>query len=188
VTNDCADAIANSDTITRDKEIVFFMDYATTNEYEMQYVEFEQTMTIDHSTVPSDCQVSYKLYVDDGSSNWVEWSALRETMQGEITFPLSTYIHFDRWNAYLSIEISNRDYEQFKTSRFSAGVQFKVVPIVHGSDVQGAANVETTSSFALFKVVFIEAAVAESCMDNALTLMEVTYSNTQRLSIDDYEI
>jgi hypothetical protein len=85
-------------------------------------------MTIESSSdaYTKNCQVSFKLLVDDGTGTYVEWSVLKKALMTEVPL-LSSEIRWDRYSASLSVDISNVDYEFFKATRFQDGsLNFKV--------------------------------------------------------------
>jgi hypothetical protein len=137
------------------KDLAFSTEFAATGEWENKKVEIMSAMTIESTSdaFTKNCQVSYKLYADDGSGNWDEWSVLKNKLIEEVPH-LTSEIHFDRYSAYLSVDISNKDYEHFKATRFTDGtMKFKIKAIVHGSDEDGPE--------ALFQINFIEAAAVD---------------------------
>jgi hypothetical protein len=114
------------------------------------------------------CGISYKLFVDNGSGTFVEWNVLEKTLQDEVSFSLTSKITFDRHTSSLSLDISNKDYEHFKATRFSDGsMKFQVKSFVAGASTDGPT--------ADFQINFIEATVVDQCKDNKLHLMEVIY-------------
>ena len=166
--DDCADAVVALKDATRSREMTFTQDFASTDMYENVVVSIEKAMNIDPTSdaMIKNCQVSYKLLVNDGNDNWVEWSALRQTMQESATFPLTSYLEFDRASAYLHVDFSNRDYEFFKDTVFASGaMSFKVKAIVAGSAVQGPAN-DDDQVAAEFAIKFIDAEAVDQCKDN----------------------
>jgi hypothetical protein len=120
----------------------------------------------------------------------VPWNELKKDLEAAAEtegFELTSYVEFDRHSSWMSVYVSNRDFEFFRQVgyEFEGDVMnFMITVVVAGSELQGSTIEPANLPQATFSIKFKDSVVANACAENKLNLLEITYEGEQRTKID----